>query len=93
MDFTQQRHIPIAQENMQIEQYQSQPAEIEKYNPNIGNSPEIIKIICTLCQTLPIRIRLKNYNIIEPGFMMFFSIRLREVQKEKNIRMNIKIKS
>ena len=34
MDFTQplnnNQHIPIAQENMQIEPYQSQPAEIEK---------------------------------------------------------------
>ena len=51
MDFTQQRHIPIAQENMQIEPYQRQPPEIEKYNPNIGKLPEIKKIICTLCQT------------------------------------------
>ena len=42
MDFTQPinyQHIPIAQENMQIEPYQSQPAEVEKYNPNIGKLP------------------------------------------------------
>ena len=60
MDFTQQRNIqpinynqqiPIAQDNMQGEKYQSQPAEMEKYNPNIGKLPEIKKYICILCQT------------------------------------------
>ena len=60
MDFTQQRniqpinynqHIPIAQDNMQVEQYRSQPAEMEKYNPNIGKLPEIKQYICTLCHT------------------------------------------
>ena len=55
MDFTQpinyNQHIPITQENMQIEPYQSQPAEIEKYNPNIGKLPEVNKFFCTLCQT------------------------------------------
>ena len=36
---------------MQIEPYQSQPAEIEKYNPNIGKLPEVHKFLCTLCET------------------------------------------
>ena len=35
---------------MQTEQYQNQPAEIEKYNPNIGKLPEVNKFICTYCQ-------------------------------------------
>ena len=97
MNFTQpinyNQHIPIAQENMQIEPYQSQPAEIEKYNPNIGKLPEVKKFICTLCQTPTYYDTLENYNIIETGFMRLFSIRLREVQKEKNIGMMMKIKS
>ena len=42
---------PIAQENMQIEPYQSQSEEIEKYNPKIGKLPEVYKFICTLCET------------------------------------------
>ena len=55
MDFTQpinyNQNIHMAQENMQIEPYQSQPAEIEKYNPNKGKLPEVNKFFCTLCQT------------------------------------------
>ena len=53
MNFTQPLNYNqnIAQENMQIEPYQSQPAKMENYNPNIGKLPEIKKYLCTLCQT------------------------------------------
>ena len=83
MDFTQpinyNQKIPIAQENMQIEPYKSQPAEIEKYNPNIGKLPEVNKVFVLFVRHLPIMIVLKNYNSIERGFMMLFSIRLRGI--------------
>ena len=47
MDFTQPINYNqnIAQENMQIEPYHSKPAELEKYNPNIGKLPEVNKFI------------------------------------------------
>ena len=54
LPYNHQTHQPlqhIAQENMQIEPYKSHPAEIEKYNPNIGKLPEVYKFICTLCET------------------------------------------
>ena len=55
MDFTQplnyNQHIPIAQENMQIEPYQSQPAEIEKYNPKKCKLREITIFLCYLSDT------------------------------------------
>ena len=97
MDFTQPlnytRHIPIAQENMQIEPYQSQPAEIEKYNPNIGKLPEVNKFFCTLCQTPTYYDTYEKLEHHRNRFHKLFSMRLREVQKEKNIGMMMKIKS
>ena len=59
MDFTQpiniNQQMPTAQENMQIEPYQSQPAEIKKYNQNIGKQPEIKKnYLYSLSNTYPI---------------------------------------
>ena len=61
VDFTQQRHIPITQENMQIhdmENYKTQPfnqtvstSEIEKNNPNIGKLPEMTIFLYSLSNT------------------------------------------
>ena len=71
---------------MQIEPYQSQPVEMEKYNAIIGKLPEIKKTLFVLfVRHIPIMIGLKNYNIIEKGFMRLSSIRLREVRKPKKL--------
>ena len=81
------QHLPIAQENMQIEPYHSQPAEMEKYNPNIGKLPEIKQYICTLCQT-PTRYdtyeKLKHHR---KRFHAAFDQTERGTKRKKNIGM------
>ena len=97
MDFNQPlNYNHIAQENMQIEPYQSQPAEIEKYNPNIGKLPEITEKFCAICQTPTYYDTVEKLEHHKSRFHeAFFNQTERGTKRKKNIgmMMMMKIKS